>query len=240
MDQSQAIVSRVAGVILLVFGFALAALLIVILLRNAARPGGLGVVVAGVTAISAFCLLLGYRLALNRPNRHESLLSPTSWKVLAASFVVLAVVMGSSVMRDGAYTVIPAAAAALLGYGCILASRGVRVEPPPSQVFPPETSLLQVGGFTPAGLRYGIEILNDERTPMEFVVSVLQKNLGLSEPEAIRTMLEIHSKGGVLVVRESFEESRRIAEAVTAEARVADHPLTCRAVSVEHGPLSGP
>jgi ATP-dependent Clp protease adapter protein ClpS len=99
-----------------------------------------------------------------------------------------------------------------------------------SPVFSPETALLRLKGFTPSGFQCGIEILNDDRTPMEFVVSVLQNNVGLARADAIRVMLEIHDKGGALLPLSSEDESRRVAEAVTALARSNHHPLTCRAV----------
>ena len=121
-----------------------------------------------------------------------------------------------------------------------MAARGQRIEPPPPpRVFAPETSLLQLGGFTPEGFRQGVEILNDERTTMDFVVSVLRKDFGLDEPGAIRTMLEIHRNGGVLLARATLEESKRIADAVTEEARLGDYPLICRAVSVDGGGVNG-
>ncbi|MGH8263773.1 MAG: ATP-dependent Clp protease adaptor ClpS, partial [Steroidobacteraceae bacterium] len=68
---------------------------------------------------------------------------------------------------------------------------------------------------------------------MEFVVSVLRKAAGLSETDAIRTMLDIHAKGGVLLAMASMEEARRVADAVTADARANNHPLVCRAVSLD-------
>jgi ATP-dependent Clp protease adapter protein ClpS len=76
----------------------------------------------------------------------------------------------------------------------------------------------------------GIEIMNDNLTPMAFVVSVLETCVGLSETEAIRTMLEIHKKGGVLLAMPSLDASRSVAETVSAEARSKNHPLVCRAV----------
>jgi len=227
---------KIVGALLLVAGFALASLLTLILVRHSARLPVLASTTAGALAIITFLVLLGYRLVFNRPNRHGSLLSPITWTVLAAGFAFLAVVMAVNGRAGDLTPIAPALAAALLAYLCFLAARGVRREPsstPPSPVFAPDASLLEMGGFTPAGFRCGLEILNDDRTPMEFVVSVLQKNLGLNEPEAIRTMLEIHGKGGVIVASASFEESKRVADAVTAEARLANHPFVCRAVSVE-------
>ncbi len=88
-------------------------------------------------------------------------------------------------------------------------------------------------GFLPAGFQCGIEILNDNATPMEFVVSMLQSRLGMDKNDAVNTMLEIHGKGGMLVPMDSFDESVRIAELISAEARKANHQLICRAVSIE-------
>ena len=87
-------------------------------------------------------------------------------------------------------------------------------------------------GFVPAGFSSGLEIMNDNLTPMAFVVSVLQTGLGLSEGDAVRTMLDIHRKGGVLYPLPSFDEAKRVAELVTAEAKAKNHPLVCRAVRV--------
>ena len=227
---------RGVAAVLLFFGFALAALLILILVRHSARPTELGVVVAGATALTAFCLLLGYRLLFNRPNRRGSLLSPLGWRLLATCFGVVALFVGATMIQNpDTAAVVATIAAAALAYACVMAARGQQIELPPPRVFPPETSLLELGGFAPARFRQGVEILNDERTTMEFVVSVLQKHFGLDEPEAIRTMLEIHRRGEVILARASLEESIRSADAVTEESRLGNHPLTCRAVSVEGG-----
>jgi ATP-dependent Clp protease adaptor protein ClpS len=99
-----------------------------------------------------------------------------------------------------------------------------------SPVFPPDTSLLSRPEFVPAGFRYGVEILNDNGTPMEFVVSVLQAHLGLTRLDAARSMLAIHWRGGVLLPLPSQAEAHRVAEAVTAEAAAQKYPLVCRAV----------
>lgn len=107
------------------------------------------------------------------------------------------------------------------------------ISPPQSPIFPPETALLRLQGFTPPGFQCGIEILNDASTPMEFVVSVLQGSVALGRDDATRTMLEIHQKGGVLLPMKSIEDSKRIAESVAAQARNSNHPLICRAVTID-------
>lgn len=66
---------------------------------------------------------------------------------------------------------------------------------PSSPVLPPETSLLSLAGFLPTGFKCGVEVLNDDTTPMELVVSMISAHVGLSRREAIRAMLTIHVAG---------------------------------------------
>ena len=94
------------------------------------------------------------------------------------------------------------------------------------------TSLLSVTGMVPAGFRYGLEILNDDRTKMEFVVWVLVKHLGQTKYEATRTMLGVHKRGGILLPMASVEEARCVADAVSKNAAKLQFPLSCRAVSI--------
>ena len=80
------------------------------------------------------------------------------------------------------------------------------IDTPSSVIFPPQTSLLALPGFVPSGFKCGLEILNDDRTPMEFVVSVLGDHIGFDRKAAIRTMLTIHSQGGALALPASSME----------------------------------
>jgi ATP-dependent Clp protease adapter protein ClpS len=100
-----------------------------------------------------------------------------------------------------------------------------------SPVMSPETSLTDHSQFVPSGFTQGIEILNDNATPMEFVTQVLSEHLGLDRPEATRRMLEIHTRGGALIATVSFAEAQRIAAQIAAAARKGGYPLVCRAVS---------
>ena len=108
-----------------------------------------------------------------------------------------------------------------------------RSNPPVSPVLPRETSLIDAPEFVPPGFTQGIEILNDNSTPMEFVTSVLAAHLGLTPENAHRTMLQIHSQGGALLATPSLDEARRIAHQITAEAAKLGHPLMCRAVNIQ-------
>jgi len=103
---------------------------------------------------------------------------------------------------------------------------------PAPRVFAPETSLLEFPEFMPLGFRQGIEILNDDSTPMDFVTSVLSTVLGMSPADAERTMIDIHVSGGALLATQSLADAQRIAASITAEAAKHGYPLVCRAVTV--------
>jgi ATP-dependent Clp protease adapter protein ClpS len=229
---------RVVGSVFLLFGIALAILAILAVERQLTVHGTLmtGAVVPAILicVISAFCLLVGCRLLFNRPTGSGSILTPRGWMVLAISFYSLGVASIAAAASKGEYQLlIVAIGFGVLGYGSVQAGRTSRLGPTPSHIFPPETSLLNTEGFLPVGFHCGIEILNDDRTHMEFVVSVLQSAVGLSRVEAVRTMLEIHNKGGILLPMQSSEQSRRVAELIVTGAREKNHPLVCRAVSLK-------
>jgi|SRR5580658_11036706 ATP-dependent Clp protease adapter protein ClpS len=103
---------------------------------------------------------------------------------------------------------------------------------PAPHVLPPDASLTAIAWFLPPGFTQGIEILNDDTTPMEFVVAVLSAHLGLSREDSTHTMLAIHERGGALIPTPSLAEAERIAAQITAEAAKANHPLICRAISI--------
>jgi ATP-dependent Clp protease adaptor protein ClpS len=105
-------------------------------------------------------------------------------------------------------------------------------KPEAAVLLPPGTSLLSIEGFIPEGFRHGIEFLNDDRTPMVFVVWALEKELGFDTQTATRLMLQIHTRGGALVALNTPEEAEQIASAITLHAKNRGHPLSCKAVSV--------
>ncbi|OZI61271.1 ATP-dependent Clp protease adapter ClpS [Bordetella genomosp. 11] len=74
---------------------------------------------------------------------------------------------------------------------------------------------------------YQVVLLNDDYTPMEFVVAVLQKFFGKSEEEATRIMLQVHHEGrGVCGVYPRDIAATRVAQ-VAQHARAKQHPLQC-------------
>ena len=75
--------------------------------------------------------------------------------------------------------------------------------------------------------RFKVIILNDDFTPMDFVVEVLQTFFGMDRENATRVMLHVHTKGkGVCGVY-----TRDIAETkvalVNRFSREHQHPLLC-------------
>lgn len=105
-----------------------------------------------------------------------------------------------------------------------------RLPAPP--VLPPDTSLVCNPDFVPPGFTHGLEILNDNTTPMSFVVAILSAHLGLSSEDSNNTMLAIHRRGGTLIPTPSFADAQRIAVQIAAEAAELGYPLVCRPTSV--------
>ena len=109
--------------------------------------------------------------------------------------------------------------------------------PVPSKVLPPDTSLLSIEGYTPAGFRVGIELLNDDATPMEFVAHVLRDLLNMNSDVAIETMLHIHKMGGVVIPLATQDDAVRVAEEVTKRAIERLLPLVCLVAFAQLKPL---
>ncbi len=75
--------------------------------------------------------------------------------------------------------------------------------------------------------RYTVLILNDDYTPMDFVVDVLMHFFAMDEARATQVMLHVHTRGqGVCGIY-----SRDVAETKVAQvndyARQNHHPLQC-------------
>jgi len=74
---------------------------------------------------------------------------------------------------------------------------------------------------------YQVILLNDDYTPMEFVVLVLQKFFGKDEQQAMQIMLTVHHEGrGVCGVFPKDVAATRITQ-VLQFARTRQHPLQC-------------
>ena len=74
---------------------------------------------------------------------------------------------------------------------------------------------------------YQVVMLNDDYTPMEFVVAVLRRVFNKSQPEAERIMLKVHHEGrGVCGIYPRDIAMTRI-EIVRQLAVAREHPLQC-------------
>ena len=74
---------------------------------------------------------------------------------------------------------------------------------------------------------YKVMILNDDYTPMEFVVHVLERFFGMSSAQAFEIMLTVHKKGLAVVGVFSHEIAETKVTQVMEFARRYEHPLQC-------------
>jgi ATP-dependent Clp protease adaptor protein ClpS len=74
---------------------------------------------------------------------------------------------------------------------------------------------------------FKVMLLNDDYTPMEFVVIVLQKFFGMTRERATQVMLKVHREGiGVCGVFPGDVATTKV-EQVAAYSRKHQHPLQC-------------
>jgi ATP-dependent Clp protease adaptor protein ClpS len=74
---------------------------------------------------------------------------------------------------------------------------------------------------------FRVILLNDDYTPMEFVVQVLQKVFGMDRNTATRIMLEVHTKGKGICGVYTYEIAETKVAQVTGLAQQHQHPLLC-------------
>jgi|TARA_B100001250_G_scaffold394141_1_gene397663 ATP-dependent Clp protease adaptor protein ClpS len=74
---------------------------------------------------------------------------------------------------------------------------------------------------------YQVLLLNDDFTPMDFVVEVLESLFSMDRNNATKIMLEVHSKGKGLCGVYTYEIAETKVAQVTALAKKNQHPLLC-------------
>ena len=74
---------------------------------------------------------------------------------------------------------------------------------------------------------YRVLLLNDEQTPMDFVVYILEKSFHMESHAARELMLRVHNQGSAECEIYSHEEATRLVDDVIAFARSYKHPLQC-------------
>jgi ATP-dependent Clp protease adaptor protein ClpS len=74
---------------------------------------------------------------------------------------------------------------------------------------------------------YNVVLHNDDVTPMEFVVQVLQGFIGLDYEGAIKLMLRIHHEGKASHGAYTLEQAEATIAGILAFAHEHNHPLGC-------------
>lgn len=74
---------------------------------------------------------------------------------------------------------------------------------------------------------YSVLLLNDDFTPMEFVVHVLETFFNLDRETAVRVMLQVHTQGKGVCGQFTREIAETKVAQVNSYARESNHPLLC-------------
>lgn len=80
---------------------------------------------------------------------------------------------------------------------------------------------------------YKVIILNDDYTPMEFVVETLEKFFSMDREKATRVMLVVHTEGKATCGIYSRDVAETKAAQVNQYARDNEHPLLCEIEATE-------
>ncbi|MBR9813096.1 ATP-dependent Clp protease adapter ClpS [bacterium] len=75
---------------------------------------------------------------------------------------------------------------------------------------------------------YKVLLINDDYTPMEFVVHVLEKFFRMDREKAVQVMLAVHTSGAAVAGVFTAEIAETKVAQVTEYARQNQHPLLCR------------
>ncbi len=74
---------------------------------------------------------------------------------------------------------------------------------------------------------YKVILLNDDFTPMDFVVEVLMRFFGMSEDKATQIMLHVHTRGVGVCGMFSKDVAETKVQQVNEYSRRHQHPLLC-------------
>jgi ATP-dependent Clp protease adaptor protein ClpS len=74
---------------------------------------------------------------------------------------------------------------------------------------------------------YRVVLLNDDYTPMDFVVDILESVFGMERTRATQVMLEVHTKGKGICGLFSYEIAETKVAQVSGIANQHQHPLLC-------------
>ena len=83
----------------------------------------------------------------------------------------------------------------------------------------------RVRGETKEPTLYGVVLLNDDYTPMQFVADVLESVFQKSPAEAYRIVMQVHLNGRGVAGIYPWEVAETKVDTLTSLAREAGHPL---------------
>jgi len=75
--------------------------------------------------------------------------------------------------------------------------------------------------------QYKVIVVNDDYTPMEFVVQVLMMFFAMDHAKATRVMMSVHTKGKGICGTYSHEIAETKVDQVNEYSRINQHPLMC-------------
>lgn len=75
--------------------------------------------------------------------------------------------------------------------------------------------------------RYGVFLLNDHYTPMDFVVQILQAVFALPHEKAVNVMLAVHHQGKALCGTYTHDMAQTKQQQVLLLAQESGFPLMC-------------
>ena len=123
MNPSESVMARIVGGVLSWIGvaFALLVLYFAYLTVSGGRSWDLarGLILAAFAVLSCFCLLVGFRMFVNRPNAYGSILSPTAWGALGVLFAAGALAL-IAVGLENARSAIGVAGLFAMSAGCFI------------------------------------------------------------------------------------------------------------------------
>jgi ATP-dependent Clp protease adaptor protein ClpS len=100
---------------------------------------------------------------------------------------------------------------------------------PPNEVSPRDPGLVveEAAPQVKQPPLYNVVLLNDDYTPMEFVVDVLERFFRMDRSGATRVMLEVHTRGKGVCGVFTYEIAETKVAQVTSYSRDHQHPLMC-------------
>ena len=74
---------------------------------------------------------------------------------------------------------------------------------------------------------YDVVLFNDDFTPMDFVVDILERFFGMGGEQAVQIMMTVHTQGKAVCGRYPYDIAATRAWRVNEHAREHEHPLLC-------------